>query len=84
MLTPDDPNAVQSIAAPVSELKVSLASDGTLTLSAPADVAVYDLTGKTRFEAENVTSAATGLSNGIYVVKATDGNGNTVTVKRTL
>lgn len=84
VLTPDDPNAVQSIAAPVSELKVSLASDGTLTLSAPADVAVYDLTGKTRFEAENVTSAATGLSNGIYVVKATDGNGNTVTVKRTL
>lgn len=65
------------------DLTVKGAKGGMIFVAgAPADVTVYDLSGRVVFAADAVeASVATGLNSGVYVIKATAGNGKTVTEK---
>lgn len=74
-----DLDAVESINAE-NAIAASIDADGILRLATEADVTIYDLAGKTVFAAQGVKEAATGLSNGIYIVKAV-ANGNMSTMK---
>lgn len=65
------------------DLTVKGAKGGMIFVAgAPADVTVYDLSGRVVFAADAVeASVATGLNSGVYVIKATAENGKTVTEK---
>lgn len=65
------------------DLTVKGAKGGMIFVAGPpADVTVYDLSGRVVFAADAVeASVATGLNSGVYVIKATAENGKTVTEK---
>lgn len=80
VITPYEPTSVGTIENNAG-LDVKMSADGIITLSVPADVEVYGITGAKQYAADDVTSVSTGLSKGIYVIKATTAQGETVTKK---
>ncbi len=80
VLTPKDPSSVAALPA-AQQLNLTVSKDGIVTLNKSADVEVFALTGSKVFSAENVTEARPSLEKGIYLVKATTEDGETLTRK---
>ncbi len=72
-----------AVDAKKAALGVSLAKGGVINIAGTAtEVSVYDMNGRLAFSAKNpAATVATGLSQGIYMVKATDAQGNTAIAK---
>lgn len=77
----EDSGIGSAVADAAEGVSVEALKGGVVKVSLPADLAVYNVQGQLVFEAAGVCGdVATGLGEGIYVVKATAASG-TVTVK---
>lgn len=78
-------SGIESVVAEAKKanLAVSLAKGGVINIAGAAtEVNVYDMNGRLAFSAKNpAATVATGLGQGVYMVKATDAQGNTAIAK---
>lgn len=76
---------VGSVAVDDSALTVKVDAEGTIYLSGKAaKLEIFDLSGRCVRSYDNPSVATTTLLNGLYIVKATAGNGTSTVVKATL
>lgn len=80
VLTPDSPGAVKSVTS-ISDLVVKTDATGTIYISRPADIEIYDTAGVNVFKAKKITTANPSLDKGIYLIKVVSENGASVTSK---